>query len=105
MSQCNGRSDLEKAAQLSMSMTGVAKQTWSDICSDPSMFFNYRSLVKGMGQGFKPEGQEETYKAEFRGRVKQKDETFLEYGYCLRRLAVRAFSKCDLEGREEMAKD
>ena len=105
VSQWNGWSDLEKAAQLSMSMTGVARQTWSDICSDPSMLFDYRSLVKGMGQRFKPEGQEVTYKAEFRGRVKQKDETFLEYGYCLRRLAIRAFSKLGLEGREEMAKD
>ena len=32
VSQWNGWSDLKKAAQLSMSMTGVARQTWSDIC-------------------------------------------------------------------------
>ena len=89
--QWNGWSDLEKAAHLSMGMKGVARQTWSDIFSDPSMLCDYRSLVKGMGQCFKPEGQEETYKAEFRCRVKQKEETFLEYGYCLCRLAIRAF--------------
>ena len=66
----------------------MARQTWSDICSDPSMLFDYRSLVKEIGQRFKPGGQEETYKAGFRGRVKQKEETFLEYGYCLRRDAM-----------------
>ena len=54
-----------------------------------------------MGRRFKPKGQEETYKAEFRGRVKQKE----EYGYCLHRLAIRAFSKLGLESREEIIKD
>jgi len=63
------------------------------------------ALVRHMRQRFKPEGQEEAYKAEFRSRVKRKDESFLEYGYTLRRLVIRAFPRLTYEGREELVRD
>ena len=101
----NGWSEMEKAAQLSMSMTGVARQAWADSCSDISVLGDYKALIRHMGQRFKPEGQEESYKAEFRSRIKRKDETFLEYGYALRRLVIRAFPRLSHEGREELVRD
>ena len=56
----NGWSEMEKAAQLSMSMTGVARQAWADSCSDISVLGDYKALIRHMGQRFKPEGQEES---------------------------------------------
>ena len=101
----NGWSEMEKAAQLSMSMRGIARQAWADSCSDMSVLSDYKALIRHMGQRFKPEGQEESYKAEFRSRTQRKDETFLEYGSALRRLVIRAFTKLSHEGREELVRD
>ena len=102
VAQWNGWSDNDKAAQLSMNLTGVARQVWSDSVEDSVEAHDYDSLVETMGQRFKPKGQEETYKAEFRGRYKRKDETYIELGYSLRRLAIRAFPGLPHNARETM---
>ena len=47
----------------------------SDNVEDSVENDDYDSLGKMMGQRFKPKVQEETYKAEFRGRNKREDET------------------------------
>ena len=88
-----------------MNLTGVARQVWSD-CMDSSVSGqDYQSLVKAMGDRFQPKGQVNTYKAEFRGRRRKKDETFIELGYALRRLAIRAYPNIAHEAREEMILD
>ena len=102
VAQWNGWSDNDKAAQLSMSLTGVARQVWSDHVEDRVGNDDYDSLVEIMGQRFKPKGQEETYKAEFRGRNNRKDETYIELGYSLRRLAIRAFPGLPHNAHETM---
>ena len=56
-------------------------------------------------QRFKPEGQEEAFKAEFRHRVRRKEESFLEFGHNLRRLAIRAFPRINHVSREELVVD
>ena len=58
-----------------------------------------------MTQRFKPEGQGAAYKAEFRHRVRKAEETFLEFGYSLWRLAIRAFPKLADEAREDLVID
>ena len=63
---------------------------------------DYQRLVKTLGQRFKPEGREELYKAEFRQRGRKKDETFMEFGYELRRLSNRAFPKKSQDARDLM---
>ena len=65
--QWSGWSDNDKAAQLSMSLTGGARQVWSDSGQDSAEADDYDSLVEVMGQWLKPKGQEETYKVEFQG--------------------------------------
>ena len=103
----NGWSPLEKAAQLSMNLTHIAREAWTDSVSGAGAgaLMSYEDLVRVMTQRFTPDGQQEAFKAEFRNRIKRKDETFLELGYALRRLAIRAFPKLNLEGREEMVLD
>ena len=58
VAQWNGWSDNDKAAQLSMNFTGVARQVWSDSVEDSVEAHDYDSLVETMGQRFKPKGQE-----------------------------------------------
>ena len=102
VAQWNGRSDNDKAAQLSMSLTGVARQVWSDHVEDRVGNDDYDSLVQMMGHLFKPKGLEETYKAEFRGRNKRKDETYIDLGYTLRRLVIRALPGLSHDVHETM---
>ena len=98
-------SDEEKAVQLSMSLTSAARQAWSDSFCDGRIPLTYDSLVSALTQRFKPEGQEEAFKAEFRHRVRRKDESFLEFGHNLRRLAIRAFPRINHMSREELVVD
>ena len=93
----------DKAAQLSINLTGAARQAWSDSgLTDLPTFDELKAVLK---QRFKPEGQDEAFKAEFRHRVKRKDESFLEFGHALRRLAIRAFAAMEHTAREELLKD
>ena len=46
----NGWSEMEKAAQLSMSMTGIARQAWADSCSDMYVLSGYKALIRHMGE-------------------------------------------------------
>ena len=101
----NGWREDEKAVQLSMSLTGTARQAWADSFSDPQASLSYDSLVSALTQRFKPDGHEEAYKAEFRRKTKTKEESFLEFGHRLRRLAIRAFPKINHESREELVVD
>ena len=101
----NEWTEAEKIAQLSMSFTGVARETWSDTCTNTSALRDYNALVATMSQRFRPEGQEEAFKAEFRGRVKQASESFRDYGHSLRRLVIRAFPGIPYEAKDEVACD
>ena len=95
----------EKAVQLTINLTGIARQAWVDSFSDVSAPVSYESLVAALTQRFKPEGQEEAYKAEFRHRGRKREESFMEYGYALKRLAIRAFPRIKHDAREDIIVD
>ena len=99
----NGWSEEEKAAQFSMSLN--ARWAWADSFSDAHTIMSYGTQVKALSQRFKPIEHEEAYKAEFRRRSRGKDETFLEFGHGIRRLAIWAFPKINFEAWEEMVVD
>ena len=101
----NNWTDNEKAMQLTMSLKGTARQTWSDCYPGSQPSLDYNNLVTTLGMRFKPEGREEAYKAEFKSRKKLKDESFMDFGFTLRRLALRAFPKLEHTGREENVLD
>ena len=105
MTDWNEWNDREKAAQLSINISGLARQAWADSFCDSAAEVTYDALVTALTQRFKPEGQEEAYKAEFRRRVRKAEETFLEFGYSLGRLAIRAFPKLDHEARDDLVID
>ena len=62
----------EKAVQLTINLTGIARQAWVNSFSDVSAPVSYESLVAALTQRLKPEGQEEAYKAEFRHRGRKR---------------------------------
>ena len=101
----NGWREDEKAVQLSMSLTGTARQAWADSFSDPQASLSYDSLASALTQRFKPDSYEEAYKAEFRRKNKTKEESFLEFGHRLGWLAIRAFPKINHDSREELVVD
>ena len=61
----------DRAVQLSMNLTGVAREAWADSFCDQTSPISYDALVSALTQRFKPEGQEEVYKAEFRHRMRK----------------------------------
>ena len=93
----------DKAAQLTMNLTGVARQAWCD--SKGSQALNYENIKAILKQRFRPEGQEEAYKAEFRYKTRGKEESYLEFGHKLRRLAIRSFPRMSHESREDLIRD
>jgi hypothetical protein len=105
VSAWNNWTENEKAMQLTMSLRGTARQTWSDCYPGSQPSLDYDNLVSTLGMRFKPEGREEAYKAEFKSRKKLKDESFMDFGFTLRRLALRAFPKLEHTGREENVLD
>ena len=52
---------------------------------------DYDSLLSELSRRFNPAERETTYRIEFRNRIRRSNESVMEYGYTLRRLAVRAF--------------
>ena len=95
----------EKAVQLAMNFTGTARQVWVDSFGDVSIPVSYEYLVAALTQGFKPEGQEKACKAEFQHRVHKREESFMEYGYALKRLAIREFPQIKHNAREDIIVD
>ena len=81
------------------SSTG-GSSTWVDTFCDSTSPVTSDALVTALTQCFKPEGQEEAHKVPFWNRFRGKDETFMEYGYALRRLATRAFPQIKHEAHE-----
>lgn len=99
----NGWNDEEKAMQLAMSMTGIARCTLADL--PVGITENFCLLNEALRQRFNPEGREVAYKLEFRQRNRKPDESFMDFGYALRRLAIRAFPGIPTDAREELVLD
>ena len=67
--------------------------------------YGYQVPVQAMGDRSQLKGQAETYKAEFHGERRKKDDSFIELGYALRRLVIRAYPITAHEAREETVLD
>ena len=100
----NGWNDFEKASQLIMSLQGEAQRVFSDI----SPYINtqdYGALITELENRFNPAEREATFKIESRNRTKKDNETPMQYGYALRRLASKAFPTISLNAQEQWVLD
>ena len=82
----NGWNDFEKASQLIMSLQGEAQRVFSDISSCINTQ-DYGALITELENMFNPAEREATFKIEFRNRTKKDNETPMQYGCALQRLA------------------
>ena len=93
----------EYALNLSVNLTGTARQAWVDANGPGANKLSYDELVDALVERFQPRGQEKAYRAEFRLRTKEKHESYIEYGSALRRLARKAFPRSSSDDQEEHA--
>ena len=100
----NGWNDYERATQLIMSLQGEAQRVFSDI-SPYIDTQNYGALVSELENRFNPAEREATFRIEFRNRVKKDNETPMQFGYALRRLASKAFPGISLNAQEQWILD
>ena len=94
----NKWNDNEKAAQLSISLRGIAQRVLSELTA--ADLANYNQLKSALSQRFYPPEREAAYRCEFRSKKRRREESAADYGYNLRRLANRAFPKIPMNMRE-----
>ena len=100
----NGWNDFERASQLIMSLQGEAQRVFNDIAP----FINtqdYGALISELENRFNPAEREATFRIEFRNRTKRENETPMQFGYALRRLASKAFPGISLHAQEQWVLD
>ena len=100
----NGWNDYERATQLIMSLQREAQRVFSDI-SPYIHTQTYGALIAKLKNRFNPAEREATFQIEFRSRVKKDNETPMQFGYALRRLASKAFPRISLNAQEQWILD
>lgn len=90
----------ERAAQLVMSLRGVAQRALSELPSET--LSSYESLKLALMLRFSPPERETSYRCEFRNRRRFPGETVTEYGFALKRLGGRAFPTIPSDMRESL---
>ncbi|CAC5378552.1 unnamed protein product [Mytilus coruscus] len=100
VAQWNNWSESEKAAQLAMSLPGIAQRVLSELTADA--LCHYDTLKTLLMQRFCPPERETAYRCEFRNRKRNRDETATDYGYALKRLSSRAFPTIPVMMRDSL---
>jgi hypothetical protein len=93
----------EMAMQLVMSLQGEALILLSEMPLEIQN--NYDSLVEELTRRFNPVEREAAHRVEFRNRLRNSNESAMQYGYALKRLAVKAFPTLTLSAQEQWIMD
>ena len=104
VSDWNNWSYREKGMQLAMSLRGQAQRVLGDL-SFYGAVEDFDSLVKELTRRFSPVERETSYRLEFRNRVRQSQESVMQFGYALRRLASEAFPSIPNDCQEQWVLD
>ena len=99
----NGWGSEEKAMQLIMALKGEALMSLSDL--PLSSQSNYELLVDELTRRYNPSEREAAWKLEFRQRERRPNESVMQYGDALRRLAQKAFPNMNYGTREMWVMD
>lgn len=84
----NNWNERERAQQLIMCLKGNAQKLLSE-CTQTDLQ-NYQRLKNVLGRRFNPVEREVAFRCEFKSRKREKNESAAEFGYALRRLALKA---------------
>ena len=90
--------------QLAMSLQGQAQRVLGDVAHYGETDY-YDSLLNELSRTFNPVERETTYRIEFWNRIRRSNETVMEYGYTLHRLAVRGFPNIPHNYQEQWVLD
>ncbi|KAK3089863.1 hypothetical protein FSP39_007169 [Pinctada imbricata] len=85
----NEWTDTERATQILICLDGTAKQILSELTADK--IGNYQAIRDFLINRFSPKERETAYRCEFKSRKRQKGESVQDYGYNLRRLALKGY--------------
>lgn len=99
VAQWNNWGEVEKAMQLAMSLQGEAQRILGDLPS--YTLHNYEALVNELTQRFNPFERGTAYRLEFRNRTRKSNESAMQYGYVLKRLAAKAFPQISIGAQEQ----
>ena len=94
----NKWTESDKAAQLLISLDGTAKQMLSELTMDK--IGNYHSIKQVLINRFNPVEHETAYRCEFKSKRKQKGESIEDFGYSLRKIALKAYPRVNFSGVE-----
>lgn len=99
----NGWAYEEKAMQLIMSLKGEALMVLGDLPAQVQS--DYDALIVELARRYNPAEREAAWRVEFRNRMRQGNETAMQYGYALKRLALKAFPQMTLAAQEQWVMD
>ena len=94
----NKWTESDKAAQLLISLDGTAKQMLSELTMDK--IGNYQSIKQALINRFNPVERETAYRCEFKSKRRQKGESIEDFGYSLRKIALKAYPNVNFSGVE-----
>lgn len=94
----------EMGMQLAMSLKDDAQRIAADT-QESTGYIDYNTLVKELNHRYNPAEREFTHRVEFRSRVKRSSETTTQFGYALRRLALKAFPNISRVCQEQLVLD
>ena len=94
----------EKGLQLAMSLQGEAQRVLGDL-RQLHRHVDFNMLVAELTYRYNPADREFAYRMEFKGRMKKSVESIMQYGYALRRLAVKAFPSISTDCQEQLILD
>jgi hypothetical protein len=103
VAEWNGWSSRERGMQLVMSLQGEALMVLGDLPDDIAN--DYDALVDELTRRFNPAERETAHRVEFRNRLRKSNETAMQYGYSLKRLAAKAFPKLPMNAQEQWVMD
>lgn len=89
----------EKAVQLGLHLSGIARTIKTDLPSKVTQDFDL--FVLTLKKYFSCEGREAAFQAEYRQRRRGKSEKLSDFGHELSRLCKKAFPKLDRSAREQ----
>ncbi len=94
----NQWSNKDKATQLGLHLTGIARSVKMDLPGH--ILADFDLLVLTLSKYFSTEGQESAFQAQFRKRVRNKGEKLVDFGHDLTRLCRKAFPNMERAARE-----
>ncbi|VDI40568.1 Hypothetical predicted protein [Mytilus galloprovincialis] len=98
-----GGTKIQKALELATCLRGSAQAILSDL--RPDLRRSYAHLVAALTSRFQPSNQAELYRAQMKGKSRNKDQSLPELAQDIKRVTRLAYPTAPIEVREQLARD